>query len=231
MTVSQKGTAMHDVAPTTYLPSGTNDPIVVNRRAGLHHLVTLTLAPLALLSACSTTPGGPTTAPWPHSVPRPGSTGSAAVPGSGTAPAGDAGSTSPGAGAQSIPSVLVEKRWFEEWFGNTPVVISQPSETMLQLSVPMVHSFDPGRIVPRPALAAVLDRVAESLRRQANARLSVVAAPDPGSSTSQGINRGHRIVEHIVSRRVMPDRINPPSAGAAGRPVLLQLRFLPPPIM
>jgi hypothetical protein len=222
---------MHTAAPTTCHPYSPIDQRFLNRRSGLHRLVTLTLAPLSLLGACSTTPGGPTSAPWPHPVPRPGSTGSAAIPGSGTAPTGEAGTTSPSGGAQSTPSILVEKRWFEEWFGNTPVVISQSSETMLQLSVPLVHSFDPGRIVPRPALAAVLDRVAESLRRQANARLSVIAAPDPGSSTSQGINRGHRIVEHIVSRRVMPDRINPPSAGAAGRPVLLQLRFLPPPIM
>lgn len=133
--------------------------------------------------------------------------------------------------APVVSPVVTERRWLEEWFGNTPVVISQLNDNTLQLSVPMVHSFDPGRIVPRPALLAVLDRVAESLRRQTSARLSVSAAPDAGAPASQGLNRAHRIIEHIVSRRVMPDRISTPTAGAQGRPVLIQLRFLPAPIM
>jgi hypothetical protein len=131
----------------------------------------------------------------------------------------------------AMPPIVAEKRWLEEWFGKTPVVISQPSDNTLQLSVPMVNSFDPGQLMPRAALAAVLDRVADSLRRQVNARLAVVAPPDAGTPASQATGRGQRIVEHLVARRVPAQRINSPRVGSPGGPVLLQLQFLPPPIM
>jgi hypothetical protein len=130
-----------------------------------------------------------------------------------------------------MPPIVSERRWLEEWFSKTPVVISQPNDNTLQLSVPMANSFDPGQLMPRAALAAVLDRVADSMRRQVTTRLAVLAPPDTGATTSQAAGRGQRVVEHLVARRVPAQRINPPRSGPAGGPVLLQLQFLPPPIM
>ncbi len=206
------------------------------RRGGLQGLGVFALAPwltpFALLGGCSTASSGPSSAPWPQPVPRSGSGSTATPPPTpgGTTPIG--GEVSPGAAPPiTTPPIVTERRWLEEWFGKTPVVISQPSDNALQLSVPMVNSFEPGQLVPRAALAAVLDRLADSLRRQPNTRLVVVAAPDVAASPAQAATRAQRMVEHLIARRVMPQRITTPRTGASGAPVLLQLQFLPAPIL
>jgi hypothetical protein len=210
----------------------TTAPANPGRRQSLHGLCCLTLIPLAALSACGTTSGGPSASPWPHPAPRPGGV----VPGAPGGMAPGAGvAAQPGAPSVSAPPtptpIVTERRWLEEWFSKTPVVISQPNDNTLQLSVPAVNSFEAGQTVPKPALAAVLDRVAESLRRQINTRLTVMVAPDADARAAQAINRGQRVVEHLVSRRVPTQRIVTPRVTEPGAPVVLQLQFLAPPPM
>jgi outer membrane protein OmpA-like peptidoglycan-associated protein len=113
----------------------------------------------------------------------------------------------------------------EEWFEKTPVVIRQLGDSMLQLSVPMANSFEPGQSQPRPALVAVLDRLAESLRRQANTRLTVITAGDTASPAALAAARGQKVVDHLVSRRIAPQRMTTQRADAPGTPVLLQMQF------
>jgi outer membrane protein OmpA-like peptidoglycan-associated protein len=96
---------------------------------------------------------------------------------------------------------------------------------MLQLSVPMANSFEPGQSQPRPALVAVLDRLAESLRRQANTRLTVITAGDTASPAALAAARGQKVVDHLVSRRIAPQRMTTQRADAPGTPVLLQMQF------
>jgi outer membrane protein OmpA-like peptidoglycan-associated protein len=176
------------------------------------------LAAVALLiGACSTTGPGPYGGP----IEPP------AVPG---APAGTPPATTPGSPATPAATPLVtEQRYFEEWFRGTPVVIAalpQATQPTLQLDVPLAHSFEAGKADIKPALAAVLERVAESLRRQVGARVSVAAPADPGGQAGLAQQRAERVREHLVSRRIAAPRIALAGAARAGAP--LQLRMTIP---
>jgi outer membrane protein OmpA-like peptidoglycan-associated protein len=176
------------------------------------------LATVALLiGACSTTGSAPYGGPIePPAVPGgPATTPPPAAPGAPPAPA--------------ATPLVTEQRYFEEWFRGTPVVIAaqpQGAQPTLQLDVPLAHSFEAGKADIKPALAAVLERVAESLRRQVGARISVAAPADPGGQAGLAQHRAERVREHLVSRRIAAPRIALGGAGRAGAP--LQLRMTIP---
>jgi outer membrane protein OmpA-like peptidoglycan-associated protein len=66
----------------------------------------------------------------------------------------------------AVPAALaVERQWLQSWFQGTPVLIGQGDDGALSVDVPREFCFDPGRSSVKPALAAVLNKVAESLRR------------------------------------------------------------------
>jgi outer membrane protein OmpA-like peptidoglycan-associated protein len=66
---------------------------------------------------------------------------------------------------QAGGALSVEQAWLEDWFRGTPVRITRASVAELLIDVPREFCFDPGRDAVKPTLAAVLDKLAESLRR------------------------------------------------------------------
>lgn len=171
----------------------------------------------ALLAACAAPlPPGPRGGTAPSSdLPAP------AVPADGR---GSAAPTAPASPAPATASpVSTEQRFLEDWFRGTPVVIALQGAATLAVDVPMANSFDPGASVVKPALGAVLDRVAESLRRQPATRITIAAAPDAHGPAALAATRAQRVRDHLVSRQVPPARIATLGGSAPGAPVQLRI--------
>lgn len=115
---------------------------------------------------------------------------------------------SPGRGsAPSAPpatALAVERQWLRQWFDGTPVRIEQQGDGSLLVQVPRDFCFDPGRSRVKPPLAAVLAKVAESLRRQPQSQLALVSAPDePRASRALAAERATQ-VRRMLSERGVP---------------------------
>ncbi|MBX3635943.1 MAG: OmpA family protein [Rubrivivax sp.] len=139
-----------------------------------------------------------------------------------TAPPRDA----PKAPVDSPPAaatpLAIERQWLQQWFEGTPVRIAQGADGALTVEVPREFCFDAGRSTVKPALAAVLDKVAESLRRVSQARLVLVAAPQDGDAASPlAQQRGAAMRRHLMTRGVLSSRI---AAPAAAEGAVVQLR-------
>lgn len=115
-----------------------------------------------------------------------------------------------------------ERRWLQQWFDGTPVVIAQPQREALAVEVPREFCFDAGRAEVKPPLKAVLDKLAQSLRRVPQARVQLVAAPaDAGGDAALARQRATRVREHLRSRGVPADRLG---EGRATTVAMVQLR-------
>jgi outer membrane protein OmpA-like peptidoglycan-associated protein len=111
---------------------------------------------------------------------------------------------------------MIERQWLQSWFQGTPVRISQRGDGPLDVAVPLEFCFEPGRSALRPALAAVLDKLAESLRRVPSARLGLIAAPGDGrQAASLAAQRGARVRAHLRSRGVAAGQLGLPTEGTA----------------
>ncbi|MDP2032248.1 MAG: hypothetical protein Q8K29_02430 [Polaromonas sp.] len=184
------------------------------------------VAALALAGCASVAP--PRASSPPPAVPAPGAPvpapGPAAVP-----PGAPAAPTAPGAvpnartaGAEVL---AIEQRWLQDWFRGTPVRIAQRSDGTLTVDVPREFSFDAGRSQVKPALAAVLDKVAETLRRRPTTHLTLLAAPtDPasGSPPTLALQRAAGVQRHLRDRGVAPARLGAPLADGSAA---VQLRI------
>jgi outer membrane protein OmpA-like peptidoglycan-associated protein len=127
-------------------------------------------------------------------------------------------------------ALAVERQWLESWFSGTPVLIAQRSDGALMVDVPREFCFDSGRSNVKPALAAVLDKVAESLRRVPRARLTLVAAPGDGSSDSAlAQQRAAQVRAHLTSRGAPSARLAGATAAPAAASPAVQLRMELPP--
>ncbi|HYN60185.1 MAG TPA: hypothetical protein VET87_11610 [Rubrivivax sp.] len=124
----------------------------------------------------------------------------------------------------AVPAALaVERQWLQSWFQGTPVLIAQRSDGALTIEVPREFCFDPGRSEVKPALAAVLNKVAESMRRVPLARLPWVAAPDDANgSASLALQRATQVHKHLRSQGVPAARMGKPTGTAAAA---VQLRM------
>jgi outer membrane protein OmpA-like peptidoglycan-associated protein len=121
----------------------------------------------------------------------------------------------------------VEERWLRQWFDGTPVQIVRQRDGALAVTVPAAFCFDPGRHAVKPPLAAVLDKVAESLRRQRQARLDALAVPaDAEGDAALLRRRGLAVRDHLRARGVDDARLAQPATTAASG-VRLQLRAPP----
>lgn len=117
----------------------------------------------------------------------------------------------------------VERKWLQSWFEGTPVAIAQRSDGAVTVEVPSEFCFDPGRNKVKPALAAVLDKVAESLRRRPQTRLALLAAPgDAADKASLATERALKVQRHLLARGVPAARIGKPTTTAAAA---VQLRI------
>ena len=146
-----------------------------------------------------------------------------------TAPTGP-GTPPPTAEQRAVaPAALnTERQWLQSWFKDTPVRIAQRGEAAITVDVPLEFCFDAGRSTIKPALAAVLDKVAESMRRVPAMRLPMVAAPDGAAGTAPlATQRAAQVHKHLLNRGVAAARLGPPSSTPVAA-VQLRLEAVPP---
>lgn len=165
------------------------------------------------LGACASGSKGPTTSERPGVF---------------TAPAPNAPGADPNAaprpGTPSAPAptpLAMEQRFLEDWFRGTPVVIAAQPPTTLQVDVPLSNSFDGGKSDIKPALNAVLDRVAQSLLRHSGARVTVTA-PGDGNNGALAQARTQRVRDSLGSKGIAATRISLVESARSG-PVQLRL--------
>ena len=115
----------------------------------------------------------------------------------------------------AAPAALgVERLWLQSWFKDTPVRIAQRNDGAVTVDVPVAFCFDAGRSSVKPALAAVLDKVAESMRRVPTLRLPLLAAPEGASGTAPlAMQRALQMHKHLLNRGVAAARLGPPTAS------------------
>lgn len=125
------------------------------------------------------------------------------------------------------PPLVAERRWLQQWFEGTPVAIALQRDGALSVTVPREFCFDTGRHAVKPALAAVLDKVAESLRRQRAARLDGLAVPDDAAANAALVRRrGASVRQHLLGRGVPEARLAAPTLAASPA---VQLRIVTAP--
>ncbi len=125
-------------------------------------------------------------------------------------------------------TLAVERQWLGSWFKGTPVVIAQLQNGAVVVEVPREFCFEPGQDAVKPALAAVLDKVAQSMRRTAIAELHQIAAPgDAGGGATLGLRRAARVYDYLRSRGVSEARLAKPSA-TSGTAVQLRIEAATP---
>jgi outer membrane protein OmpA-like peptidoglycan-associated protein len=173
------------------------------------------LLTVVLMGACASSPSSPSMgsgvfgAPVPNATPR-DPNGATPVPVPSSPPA------SP---------LSTEQRFLEDWFRGTPVVIAAQPPMTLQLDVPLANSFDAGKADIKPALNAVLDRVAQSLLRQSAARVHVNAPADAGGGNGVlAQSRAQRVREALGSKGIAATRVAVTEAAPRlGGPVQLRM--------
>lgn len=139
------------------------------------------------------------------------------------APPGAPATAAPNARTAGAELLAIEQRWLQDWFRGTPVRIAQRSDGTLAVDVPREFCFEVGRSQVKPALGAVLDKVAESLRRRPGTRLTLLSAPgDPASSGSSAstsaasatlaLQRAAGVQRHLRDRGIALARLGEPMA-------------------
>jgi outer membrane protein OmpA-like peptidoglycan-associated protein len=179
----------------------------------------LTAAALAAAGCASVSPPATTAAP---------AAAASSAPAAPVAPAAPAAPSSPAAQRAAVPAAMAaERKWLQSWFEGTPVLIAQRSDGAITIDVPREFCFEPGRSTVKPALAAVLNKVAESLLRVPLARLPLLAAPDDATGTaSLAAERAVQVQKHLLSRGVPAARLGKPTPSVAAA---VQLRMESPP--
>lgn len=168
--------------PTTTLPSGRHVPGDRGRFGPGRWSGGLAMALLALLAGCAS---GPREAPLPPSA---------------------------AAAAAGRDALETERRWLQDWFRGTPVRFTQPEAGRVQVEVPLAFAFERGRTRVLPPLAAVLDKVAESLRRRPVLVLGqLAAAADDGVGHALAQARAAAVQRHLRERGVAASRLALPS--------------------
>ncbi len=150
-----------------------------------------------------------------------------ALQGCGTAPTSPpppAPPAAPPAASAPRPSGLaVERQWLQSWFEGTPVRITQRSESVFTIEVPRDYCFDAGRNGIKPPLAAVLDKLAQSLQRKSAARVELLAAPgDAAATPALAQQRAEAMRKHLLGRGVSSEQLGPPTASTVAA---VQLRI------
>ena len=124
-------------------------------------------------------------------------------------------------------ALTTERRWLQSWFEGTPVVIAQQRDGIVLIEVPRPFCFDAGRTTVKPALAAVLDKVAQSLRRAPNVRLLTLAAPDDGAEAGWlAARRAEQVRRHLLGRGAPAAQLGEPTRSDAAA---VRLRMGPAP--
>ncbi len=132
------------------------------------------------------------------------------------------------ASAPRPSSLAVERQWLQSWFKGTPVRIVQQPDGDVSVDVPREFCFDAGQSKVLPPLAAVLDKVSQSLRRTPGARLEMLAAPgDDAQGTALALQRAKQVRSHLQGLGVPAAQLGAPSAGSVPA-VQLRLALVAP---
>lgn len=173
----------------------------------------LGLVAVLMMSGCASTGSSPSK-----------SSGIFSAPGSNAPADPNAAPRSPAPGSPSATALATEQRFLEDWFRGTPVVIAAQPPVTLQLDVPLANSFDAGKADIKPALNAVLDRVAQSLLRQNAGRINITAPADVSGNAALAQSRAQRVREALGMKGIAATRVAlAESAPRAGGPVQLRL--------
>ena len=172
----------------------------------------LGLLVVLLMSACASSPSSPSSGSGVFGAPAPNAGDPNAAP------------RVPAPGTPSATPLATEQRFLEDWFRGTPVVIAAQPPMTLQLDVPLANSFDAGKSDIKPALNAVLDRVAQSLLRQNAARIHINAPSDASGNGALAQSRALRVREALGHKGIAGTRVAvTETAPRAGGPVQLRL--------
>ncbi len=115
--------------------------------------------------------------------------------------------------AASPGALAAERAWLQSWFKGTPVLIAQRADGSVTIDVPREFCFDAGSSNVKPALAAVLNKVAESLKRVPLARMPLLAAPgDGGGNTALALQRAEQVHKQLLTQGVPAARLGRPTA-------------------
>jgi outer membrane protein OmpA-like peptidoglycan-associated protein len=134
---------------------------------------------------------------------------------------------SPTAAARAASPLDTERKWLQSWFEGTPVLIAQHDDGLLSVDVPIDFCFETGRSGVKPPLGVVLDKVAESLRRNPLARLQLLAAPgDTARISPLAHKRAAQVRRHLLAHGVPAAQLGTPTATVAAA-VQLRMDFAP----
>jgi outer membrane protein OmpA-like peptidoglycan-associated protein len=139
----------------------------------------------ALLSACASKPGSYPAAPMPAPAP----------------------STTAPAPAPVRVTLASEQKRLAALFRDTPAVFVMQPDGSLRSAVPLRYCFERGSSVVKPALAAVVDRLAKSQLQEAS-RFRVAAPPDPGTKETPLLrDRVGAVRDRLVAQGIAASRI------------------------
>jgi len=167
-------------------------------------------AAIVLIAGCKTAPPS-TTAATSGSAATPSASGSQATPRQPTpSPATKAASTK--------AHLAIEKLRLAELFRGTPVLFALQPDGSMRVEVPLNFSFDTGKAVVKPPLAAVLDRVAAGQLQEVTQ--IVVRAPTDATAKSPTLlgERGASVRDYLVARGLADTRVV--VSGPAGAAVV-----------
>jgi outer membrane protein OmpA-like peptidoglycan-associated protein len=135
---------------------------------------------------------------------------------------------SPTSAARRASALDTERQWLQSWFGGTPVLIAQHDDDSLSVDVPLEFCFETGRSGVKPPLGVVLDKVAESLRRNPLARLQLLAAPgDDAHISPLAQKRAVQVRKRLLAHGVPVAQLGKPT-GTVAAAVQLSLDFALP---
>lgn len=159
------------------------------------------------VALCACTSTAPPTQPSASSPPT-----SAAQP----APQAQPPAPTPDQRAAVPANIAVERQWLTSWFKGTPVRIRQVDDSAIAIDVPREFCFEPGKSNVKPALGAVLDKMAQSLQRVPAANVVLIAAPaDAKGSSTLALQRATRVHERLRAAGVRTERLGAPSVASA----------------
>jgi len=115
-----------------------------------------------------------------------------------------------------------EQRRLARYFDGTPVVFEMEAEGRMRVEVPLRHCFDPGRAAVKPALGAVLEKLAQSQRLQAT-RFAVSAPDDKTPSRRLAEERAASVRDYLVGHGITPVRFSAVTGDAGADAVEIRV--------
>lgn len=131
--------------------------------------------------------------------------------------------------ASTKANLAIEKLRLSELFRGTPVLFALQPDGSLRAEVPLQFSFDAGKSVVKPPLAAVLDRVAAGQLNEIT-HLVVATPSDPAVKNSALVGeRSASVRDYLVAHGLATARVSVAAAAAAAVVKIVVTDTPPPP--